>query len=120
MPTFRFREFTVYQRAREFRKLIHGYIRVFPKEQQYRLVDQIERACASVMLNIAEGSAKRSDRDFVRFLEIAIASVNEVVAGFDCAVDDSLVDEKVRLHVEESAEVLAKQIGCFIRTLRKS
>lgn len=118
MKTFRFRDFPVYQEALLFRKKVALILATFPVSEKYRLVDQIHRSCLSIILNIAEGSAKQSDADFARFLEMAIASVNETVAAFDVAAGDGLVDEKVRASIELAAENLAKQLGGFLRKLR--
>ncbi|MEW6055702.1 MAG: four helix bundle protein [Bdellovibrionota bacterium] len=45
--------------------------------------DQIERASQSVVLNLAEGSAKPTKRDKIRFYAIAFGSIREIQAGFD-------------------------------------
>jgi len=119
MKTFRFRDFTVYKEARAFRKLVRDQLKDFPQSEKYRLIDQIHRSSLSILLNIAEGSAKGSDLDFARYLHIAIASVNEVIAGFDAALDDGIVTVQQLHSVETTAERLAKQIGSFIKTLRK-
>jgi len=94
-------------------------LRTFPAEERYCLSDQISRSCLSIILNIAEGSAKKSDRDFKRFLQIAIASLNEVVAGFDCAYTDDIITQQQQSNLEKRADSLAKQIGSFIRILNK-
>ena len=71
------------------------------------------------MLNIAEGSAKNTDKDFAKYLDNAVGSLNEVIAGFDAAVDDGLVTLEISKALEAEAEVLGKQIGSFIQTLRR-
>lgn len=118
MKTFRFRDFPVYKDALRFRKNIAEILQKFPTVEKYRLIDQIHRSCLSIILNIAEGSAKQSDMEFARFLEMAIASVNETVAGFDIAFADEIVSEEIRSSIETDAEHLAKQLGGFIKSLR--
>jgi four helix bundle protein len=54
-----------------------------PYYEKGNLVQQIRRASLSVLLNIAEGSSKRSAQDRVRFYEIARASLVEVDAALD-------------------------------------
>jgi len=120
MKTFRFRDFPVYGESLLFRKKIVAVTQAFPMEEKYRLIDKIHRACLSIILNIAEGSAKKSDPDFARFLEMAIASTNEVVAALDIAVGDGLITEEVRVSLENDAEMLAKQLGGFLKKLRSS
>lgn len=49
-----------------------------PDTEKYGLQSQLRRAGVSIASNIAEGSGRRSDREFVRFLRIAYASACEV------------------------------------------
>lgn len=119
MTTFRFRGFKVYQDARKFRRTVRAMLKKFPATEKFTLCDQINRSCLSILLNIAEGSAKTSDRDFARFLTMSIASVSEVVACFDLAYDDGIVSEMDSKAIEREAEEIAKQLGGFIKILKK-
>ena len=118
--TFRFRDFVIYKNGKKFRKIVRTMLTKFPKEERYRLVDQIDRATLSVILNIAEGSAKKSDKEFLRFLETAISSLNEVIAGFDCAEEDAMISPQEMRMIEQEGELLARQIGSFMKTLKKT
>ena len=117
MDTFRFRNFEVYHDAKKFRTLVRSIIATFPNDERFQLTDQISRACLSIILNIAEGSAKNSDKDFARFLETSIASVNEVIAGFDIALDDGLINQEQFNQIELSAKSIANQLGGFRKKL---
>lgn len=93
METFRFLKFPVYQESKVFYKncytLAHGFSR-----EHWSLADQLRRAALSVCLNIAEGSAKYSDKDFHRYLENSIGSINESLACLDIARDATIITEK--------------------------
>ena len=50
----------------------------FPKSEMFGLTSQIRRASASIPINISEGCGRGSNKDFARFLQIAIGSACEV------------------------------------------
>jgi four helix bundle protein len=57
----------------------------------FRLKDQIAGAAISVMNNIAEGFSRKSDKEFVRFLDIAIASAGELKSMTYLLLDRGLI-----------------------------
>jgi len=115
MQTFRFLQFKVYKDAKKYFKIIL----IFSERiKNYSFKDQIRRASLSIILNIAEGSAKRSDIEFARFLEISIGSLNEVVACIDIMKELKKINEKEYNQLIKESEKLAKQLGGFIKKLR--
>ena len=117
IDTFRFRQFKVYKDAKTFRRLVVEMLNKFPMKGHFALQRQVDRASLSIVLNIAEGSAKRSDKEFARFLEISIASANEVVAAFDIAQDDRIITQEDFDLIEKEAANVVKQLSGFKKTL---
>ena len=117
---FRFRSFPVYEDARHFRQQIKKLSREkFPKEENFILRQQLWRALDSVLLNIAEGTDRYSDRDFSHFLNIALGSLDEIVACLDCAFDDCYISaEDQQLYIRQ-ADNLARQLKAFMAKIRK-
>ena len=77
---FKFEGLTVWQKALELSAQVHKLTRQFPKEEQYVLTSQIQRAADSAVLNIAEGSQGQTNAEFKQFLGYALRSEIEVVA----------------------------------------
>lgn len=72
-----YKNLTVWQDSHELVLSVYKETKVFPKEEVYGITSQLRRAVASIPANIAEGCAKNSDKEFNRFLQIAMGSLNE-------------------------------------------
>jgi four helix bundle protein len=79
-PMFIFERLEVWQKAIEFADLVYSVTKSFPDNERFGLTNQMRRAAVSVSSNLAEGSSRFSNADFVRFLEIATGSLFEVVS----------------------------------------
>lgn len=116
METFRFLRFKVYQEAKELNREIYVLAKSWGAKDR-GLKDQLLRASISICLNIAEGSAKGSDRDFRRYLQNALGSVNEVVSCLDMALSMGLLPESRYAQLIEQASDVARQLGGFSKKL---
>jgi four helix bundle protein len=73
-----FRNYDIWNESMELVSEVYRLIARFPKEEKYGLRSQISRAAISIPSNIAEGSSRNSEIEFVRFLEISIGSAFEL------------------------------------------
>ena len=113
---FRYREFPVYQAALVLHHDIVEITKFFPREFDY-LRDQLRRAALSIILNIAEGSAKKSDRDFNRYLKNSLGSTSEVVAGLDVSFREQLLSRESLEKLFMQCEKISSQLGGFSKIL---
>ena len=67
---FKFEKLDVWQKAIDFADLVYSKTKSFPVDERFGLTNQMRRAAVSISSNIAEGSARISDADFARFVEI--------------------------------------------------
>jgi len=67
--------------------------KTWPREETYGLTAQIRRCAVSVPSNIAEGFARRSQGDYLRFLNIAMGSLFEFQTQLEVARNLSFIDE---------------------------
>jgi four helix bundle protein len=72
-----YEELEVWKLAHELVLDIYKLVERLPKDEKYRLSDQICRAALSVPLNICEGTGRNTNKDFVHFLYIARGSLQE-------------------------------------------
>lgn len=73
----RFRSIRAWQHADNLVALTYEVTRTFPKEEQYGITSQLRRATVSVAANIVEGASRRSRPEYLQFLSVAKASLNE-------------------------------------------
>ncbi|MCW1968351.1 MAG: four helix bundle protein [Anaerolineae bacterium] len=81
----KFRELKVWQRSMAFTVAIYRESLKFPSDERFGLTSQIRRAVCGIPLNIAEGSGSSSNRDFCRFLDIALRQGYETMTAIDIA-----------------------------------
>ena len=62
---YRFEKLIVWQKAMDFSVNVYCESKKFPKEEIYGLTSQLGRATTSIVLNIAEGSACKSNKEFL-------------------------------------------------------
>ena len=115
---FRFRNFEVYVNSRKFINKVYEITRKFPQREQFGLTAQLRRSALSIALNVAEGSDRGSDRDFNRFIQMAMGSVNEVVAALDIALDNNYIDQALYNTFISDAEVVIKQLSNLSKKLK--
>lgn len=116
---FRFREWDIYRDTRKFRIEINEILKTYPKEEKYSLVDQTKRALNSIVLNIAEGSNKNTDKDTRVYINRAQGSLDEVVACLDCALDDRYITNEQHEIALKQASSIAKRLKAFTIHLSK-
>lgn len=57
---------------------IYEVTKAFPKDEIYGITNQIRRSAVSIPSNIAEGSARKGDKEFIQFLYISLGSLSEL------------------------------------------
>lgn len=94
---------------------VYKLLKVFPREERYGLVDQIKRAAVSIPSNIAEGAARKSPKEFMQFLYIALGSAAELETQLVISKKLSFLAEE---EILEKLERLKSKLLGLIRSLR--
>lgn len=114
----RFRELEIWKRSRYFCSKIYETTSKFPESEKFGLTNQLQRAAVSIPSNIAEGSSRKSNKDFSRFLEITLGSAYEIETQLLIAYDLNFIykEDLNRLNIELSE--IIKMISKFKSTLK--
>ncbi len=108
---FRFKKLDVWRKAVDLADAVYAATRAFPDHERFGLTSQMRRASVSISSNIAEGTGRSSDKDFVRFIEIAYGSLMEVVSQTQVAYRQSFLQEHDRDAMYKKAEELARMLS---------
>jgi four helix bundle protein len=110
-----FRNLEVWQKARRLTKLIYQVTTDFPPNEEFGLKAQMRRASVSICANIAEGCGRRGDREFRRFLDVAMGSASELecetILGLDLALLSRAVQEQMLDAVIQIKRMLGGLMG---------
>ena len=104
--------------ADEIAVLIYQLTKNFPREEIYGLTSQIRRAAVSVPSNIVKGSARESQAEYPRFLEIAFSSLRELHYQINLAFRLGFLNSGNAAMVEEKLIETEKVLGSLIRSIR--
>ena len=87
--------------------------------KDYGLKDQMERASVSIPSNIAEGSQRSSEKDFVRFLYIAKGSAAELNTQLKIAFRLSYISKQTEINLSNELNEIIDMLSGLIKTLSK-
>jgi four helix bundle protein len=89
----------------------------FPAAERYGLRSQIRRAAISIVTNIVEGSARRTTREYVNFLNVALGSAAEVAYLFGLSQRLGFRDQTTYPDIERRSDELLRVLQGLIRSL---
>ena len=113
-----YKELAVWQKAMELVEEIYRLIKLLPKEERYALSDQMRRAAISIPSNIAEGQARESKKEFLRFLAIAQGSRAELETQLEICIRLDYFSEANASRSKELCDELGRMIYAMMKNLR--
>jgi four helix bundle protein len=115
----KFEDMDVWKKARELVNEIYKLTSGNLFKKDYTLKDQINRAAISIMLNIAEGFGRKSNKEFILFLGYAHGSIAEVQSALYIAEDRKYLTEEQFKNIYEKCTQISKSLMGFIKYLKK-
>ena len=106
------RKLIVFGLADELALSVYAETAKFPVEERYGLCVQIRRAAVSVAVNIVEGCARRSTREYVQFLNVATGSTAETIYLLD-------LSNRLGFLKSETHQVIDAKYTTLIKGLKK-
>lgn len=88
-----FKDLIVWKESKNLILLVYKITDSFPKSEEFAIKNQIRRAVVSILSQIAEGWLRRSKKDKLHYLEIALGSLLEIEAQMDVSKDLGYIKE---------------------------
>lgn len=111
-----YRDLKAWQLGMDVVRQIYKCTATFPGTERFGLASQMRRAAVSVPSNVAEGHARRSTREYCRFLEIALGSLAELETQILIAQELGYLKEEADIDIW----VLSNETGKVVRGLHTS
>ena len=114
----KFKELEIWKRSRLFCSQIYSITANFPEAEKFGLTNQLRRASVSIPSNIAEGSSRKSNKYFSKFLEITLGSAYEIETQLLIAFDIKFMSKEELNILNIELEAIIKMISKFKSTLK--
>lgn len=115
-----FEELDVWKECRLLRIRISELTLKFPKQEEYRLKDQLLRASRSVTANIAEGYGRFHFQENIQFCRQARGSLSEIKDHLITAVDEGFITNNDLTEFKELVEKCTRMLNGYISYLKAS
>ena len=98
---------------------VYKICEALPIDEKYGLASQMKRAAISIPSNIAEGAARNTAKEFIRFLCIAHSSLSELDTQLElCSKYLKLVESNKTLHIFKDLEQISKMLTGLKKSLK--
>ena len=114
-----FKKLEVWKLSFELGKKIYKITSNFPKEEIYSLTSQLRRCSLSISANIAEGTGRNTDKDFLRFLYISMGSLRECENFTLMSKDFNYISQKEFIELISDIQIIGARLGSLIKTIRQ-
>ena len=113
-----FKNLKVWEKAHAVTLDVYAVSRAFPRDEIYGLTSQMRRASASMGANIAEGTCRKGDAEFGRFLQIAMGSASELEYHLLLARDLRILDTANYERLSGGVIEVKRMLASLIRSVK--
>lgn len=112
-----YKNLQIWKDAYNLTLMIYDLTRKFPQSELYSLTQQMRRSAHSINSNIAEGTGRKTNPDFLRFLYNASGSLSETKNHIQLARDLNYVTQEDYLEFDKKLNTLGRMLNTFIQKL---
>ncbi len=113
MYTYSFEKLEVWKESKDLSKSIYLITSSFPDTEKFGLTSQLRRASVSICSNIAEGSARKTNKDKAHFTVIAFSSAVEVLNQIILAYELEFISKDDYVSLREKIESITNKLNAL-------
>ena len=114
-----YKDLDVFKNSHKIVLEIYKITNKYPKEEKYRLIDQMVRSAYSIPSNIVEGNSRNTTKEYINYLYISRGSINELKYFLLLSKDLNYINIDEFSRLKESCILIAKQLNGLINSLKK-
>ena len=111
MYTYSFEKLEVWKEAKDFTKEIYKVTAKFPENEKFGLTSQMKRSAVSICSNIAEGSARKTNKDKAHFTTISFGSAVEILNQLILALELGFLTQDVYQDLRKQLESITNKLN---------
>jgi four helix bundle protein len=113
-----FEKLKIWQKAMDVAVEVYKISLLLPDDEKFNLIHQIKKCAVSIPSNIAEGSGRNSNKEFIQFLGIANGSTFELITQLILAKRLKLINEEIVQPVISQLVEVSNMNFSFQKTLK--
>ena len=114
----KFEELEVWRKAHQLILEIYKITGKFPRDEKYRLGDQLRRSAASVATNIVEGRSRAGKKEFIHFLSLSKSSLEETKYHLLLSKDLGYLTDQIYDELQDNCEEIGRMINGLMKSLK--
>lgn len=111
-----FKKLQIWQLGMDIVNKVYDLVATLPKDERFGMIPQMTRSAISISANIAEGSAKRSAKDYLRYVGIAEGSAFELETHSLIVQQRKWTDEQL---IEELLNMIRREQSMLSKFIEK-
>ena len=112
---YSFEKLEVYQLARKFKIEIKLMSQLFPKEERFDLISQVNRASASISANLAEGSGRSSNFEQAHFTNMSFSTALETIDHLNAELDMGYINEEKYTELRVKLDAILNKLNSLYK-----
>ncbi len=113
-----FKKYDIWHKSHNFAMKVYCETKLFPKDETYGLRSQLRRAATSIPTNIVEGAGRDGDKQFARFVDIAMASACECEYLLILIQELNYISDKNYRDLEKKVVEIKKMLATLYKRLK--